>query len=222
MAKSKIIKELANNEISLEVALNRLLIIASDIENDELAQWAENELNGYTNESELPTYRIIKNSRFIYSGINGRFKVENAPLPVAEMMGTKIDELTFNVLDGVRALSELVVGNYEYGRDLTAMARTIHEQTGIYCTSIKQIAPQNAIENIISAIKSKLLKVLIKLDKEYGCLDELDIDITQKNPGEVRAINTIINKYIFEDRSIRIGDKNRIESTDIGSVGNYD
>ena len=44
MAKSKVIKELASNEISLEVALNRLLIIASDIENDELAQWVENEL----------------------------------------------------------------------------------------------------------------------------------------------------------------------------------
>lgn len=38
MAKSKVIKELASNEISLEVALNRLLIIASDIENDELAR----------------------------------------------------------------------------------------------------------------------------------------------------------------------------------------
>ena len=34
MAKSKVIKELASNEISLEVALNRLLIIACDFEND--------------------------------------------------------------------------------------------------------------------------------------------------------------------------------------------
>ncbi len=48
MAKSRIIKELANNEISLEVAFNRLLIIASDIENEELINWATNELNGYS------------------------------------------------------------------------------------------------------------------------------------------------------------------------------
>ncbi len=38
MAKSKIIKELANKEISIEVELNRLLIIASDIDNKELIQ----------------------------------------------------------------------------------------------------------------------------------------------------------------------------------------
>lgn len=34
--------------------------------------------------------------------------------------------------------------------------------------------------NVISAIKSKLIKALIKLDKEFGCLDELDVDITKK------------------------------------------
>ena len=52
MAKSKIIKELANKEISLEVAFNRLLIIASDIGNTDLIDWATNELNGYPNGSK--------------------------------------------------------------------------------------------------------------------------------------------------------------------------
>lgn len=37
MAKSTIIKELANNQISMEVALQRLMIIASDLENEELS-----------------------------------------------------------------------------------------------------------------------------------------------------------------------------------------
>ena len=41
------IKQLANNEIDLEVALSRLMIIASDINNEELYKWAESELNGY-------------------------------------------------------------------------------------------------------------------------------------------------------------------------------
>lgn len=39
MPKSTVIKELANNAISLEVALNRLMLIASDISNEELKQW---------------------------------------------------------------------------------------------------------------------------------------------------------------------------------------
>ena len=222
MAKSKVIKELASNEISLEVALNRLLIIASDIENDELAQWVENELNGYSDSAELPAYRVIDNTHFVYSGINGRFKVENAPLPFLEILGVDKREYSFNILDGVNSLTTLMTGKYEYGRDLTAMAGIVRAKTGISCTSIKQLVPKNVIENLISAIKSKLLKVLIKLDKEYGCLDELDIDITEKDPEEVRKINAMIINYIFEDRSIKIGDKNRIDRTEIKSGENHE
>ena len=61
----------------------------------------------------------------------------------------------------------------------------------------------------------------IKLDKEYGCLDELDIDITEKDPEEVRKINAMIINYIFEDRSIKIGDKNRIDGTEIRGGENH-
>lgn len=64
MAKSKIIKELANNGILFEVAINRLLIIASDINNKELAQWAEKELNGYSSKDVIPPYRVIKNTMY--------------------------------------------------------------------------------------------------------------------------------------------------------------
>ena len=214
MAKSKVIKELASNEISLEVALNRLLIIASDIENDELAQWVENELNGYSDDAELPAYRVIDNTRFVYSGINGRFSWE--------ILGLDKKNYVFNILDGVNSLTSLIEGKYEYGRDLTAMAGAVRAKTGIACTSIRQLVPNNVIENIVSAIKSKLLKVLIKLDKEYGCLDELDIDITEKDPEEVREINAMIINYIFEDRSIKIGDKNRIDRTEIKSGENHE
>lgn len=223
MAKSKIIKELVSNEISLEVALNRLLIIASDIENDELAQWAENELNGYSDSAALPEYRVIDigDTYFVYSGINGRFKVENAPLPLLEILGVDKGEYPFNIPDGVNSLITLTTGKNKYGHDLTAVAGRVREKTGISCASIRQLVPQNVIENVISAIKSKLLKVLIKLDKEYGCLDELDVDITEKDPEEVRRINAMIINCIFEDRSIKIGDKNRIDGTEIRSGENH-
>lgn len=50
MAKSKILKEVANNEISVEIALRRLYIIASDLEDDALITWIDKELNGYSEE----------------------------------------------------------------------------------------------------------------------------------------------------------------------------
>lgn len=65
MVKSKVIKELANNEISLEVALNRLLIISSDINNEELALLAEKELSGYLTDDVVPDYRVVKYTQIV-------------------------------------------------------------------------------------------------------------------------------------------------------------
>lgn len=81
MAKSKIIKELANNQISMEVALQRLMIIASDLGNEELLTWTETELQGYSPSDTLPEYRNIHSTYFVYSGINGGSKLRTVRLP---------------------------------------------------------------------------------------------------------------------------------------------
>lgn len=60
MAKSKILKELASNQTSLDVVLSRLIIIASDIEDIKLQEWALNELNGYSKNENVPEYRQLQ------------------------------------------------------------------------------------------------------------------------------------------------------------------
>lgn len=93
MAKSKIIKELANNQISMEVALQRLMIIASDLENEDLSAWAEAELHGYSRSDTLPKYRNIQSIHFVYSGINGSFKVTNCPFTFTNVLEEKLKGL---------------------------------------------------------------------------------------------------------------------------------
>lgn len=221
MAKSKIIKELANNEISLEVALNRLLIIASDIGNDELAQWSEKELNGYMKNDTIPDYRVAKNTQIRYSGINGRYQVKNAPLPLHGLFKDKPDMFNVNLFEGIKIIEGLTTGekNGEYGRDLTHFAGLVENMYSIQCISITQIIPINTLENIVNTVKTILMKLLMKLDKSYGNLDDLDIDMVSKTPEEIRQINTVINQYIYADNSITIGDKNKIDDSRIFGRG---
>ncbi len=223
MAKSKIIKELANNEISLDVALSRLFIIASDIDNDGLQQWAECELHGY-GENKLPDYRYAKDTLFKYSGFNGNCTVDNAPLPLLEMM--KKEDRTMLYLpipDGIRTIEGYVNDRErnEMGRDLTWAAGMVYKMSGIRCYSILQIVPANVLAGVLNSVKMLLMKIFIKLDKTYGCLDDLDIDTDSVPPEEVSATNTIINKYIYVDNSINIGDKNKIESSEILGGGKH-
>lgn len=222
MAKSKVIKELANNEISMEIALNRLLVIASDLDNNELADWAEAELRGYKTGDALPSYRQTKSMQFIYSGINGSFQVKNSPFTYLSIIQEHVpNAFDVRITDSISALQNAVdkAETQSYYRDFTYLSGYVYDETGIQCTHIRQKIPINCFQNILGEIKARLLKVFLKLDKEYGCLDELDIDTSTKTTEDVEQINRTVNNYIYIDNSVRMGDKNKLENTDILSGG---
>ena len=222
MAKSKIIKELANNQISMEVALQRLLIIASDLDNEELSAWAEAELRGYSQTDTLPEYRNIQSIHFIYSGINGSFKVTNFPFTFTSVLDDILSDI-YNVpiMDSVSSLQNFVDNpdKQSYRRDFSMLNGLVLQRTGIQCTSIYQTVPLNFLQNILSQIKTILMNIFLKLDKEYGCLDNLDVDTTAKTPDEVDAINKVVNNYIFIDNSVNVGDRNKLKGSGIFSGG---
>lgn len=216
MAKSIIIKQLANSEVSVSTALNRLLIIASDIGNDELYSWVDQELNGYEENDNLPEYRRINAPYIKYSGINGSFQVTNNPLPIHFFNeSTRKHIKTVKIYDSIDNICNIVSqnSNQERARDLTYLAGEIEKNTGIQCFRISQVVSIDAYRDILNKIKTKLLKILIELDKAYGCLDELDIDISSKSETEVKDINNKIVNII--DNSIHIGDGNKIDKSQI-------
>ena len=58
------------------------------------------------------------------------------------------------------------------------------------------------------------LKTLLFLEKEFGNLDELDIDISIKNKEELKNIVQHIHFNLY-DNSIKIGDGNKIKGSNI-------
>ena len=60
MAKSKIIKELANSSIDTATALKRLKILLLNLNKPELNNWVNSELNGYKNADDVPEYRRFR------------------------------------------------------------------------------------------------------------------------------------------------------------------
>lgn len=219
MAKSKIIKELANKEVSLEVAFNRLLIIASDIGNQELIHWATNELNGYPDKSLIPTYRQSGIGQILYSGINGGYRVKNQPLPYGAIDDDLIKLLRENsFLHDISTLEKFANedNDNEIGRNLTDLAGVVYKNTGIQCVNIYMKFTKETFIKILSILRTKILKVFIELDKEFGCLDDLDIDTTGK---KLKELNNKLNIIIFEDNSVTIGDGNKLKNTLFQKLG---
>lgn len=200
MPKSQIIKDLVEDNVNLEKSLTRLYVIAKDVNNRELSQWAENELNGYKNTIDAPEYRHAKCSILQYSGINGSFQVKNTPLPQGWIKPDLMNMISDVIIcDGIRFVENLALSEKGGMRDLSGLAGEVSSATNgmVSCTSIRQIVPQSLYLRICAEVKTKMIAALIGLEKAYGNLDTLGIDISDKQPIQVDAANADLNRAVF-------------------------
>lgn len=199
MPKSKIIKDIVEDVIPMEISLSRLKVLAVDIKNKKLEKWATNELLGYKEIGEIPSYRKTRSSSFRYSGINGNFQTTNVPLQedwLDEKILDKIKEV--NIMDGIRYIQELANGEAIPTRDVSFLASYIYDETDgmVSCTSISQIISRTVYLSILEEVKDKMITVLCELEEKYGNLDDLVIDITNMQRKQIDASNDEINKSI--------------------------
>ena len=60
MKRSQIIIELIKDEVNVVQAMDILNLLLQDIKDKKIKKWLDNEINGYSKESELPEYRVLK------------------------------------------------------------------------------------------------------------------------------------------------------------------
>lgn len=220
MAKSKILKEVANNEISVEITLRRLYIIASDLEDNALITWIDKELNGYSREDSVPEYRNIGAGSIYYSGIKGSMmshvQISNNPLPFQcipkEFQGEIINNYRRDTIATVEQISRQ---QNAFLNDLSVMIPYMN--IGVAITTLYRQYDQSVFREIVNKMSAMLLKIYTKLDKDIGNLDDLDIgNITHQKREDV---TTYIEKIVFTDNSIRVGDGNKIEKSELMTKG---
>ena len=182
MAKSTIIKQLVNNEVPLTIVLRRIFVLANDIGNENVKEWASLELNGYKKEDQLPEYRVFNSCELHYTGINGAYKVTNQPLSLTWLDPKTIKAITTHRITAPLSEVEKNASSTDsfLGIDRSYLAGEVYKHTddgvnGIQCFSIQQFIPVAQFARIINSITNIALNTLLELDKVYGKLDDLDI-----------------------------------------------
>jgi len=200
MAKSQIIKDLANNSIDIETGLKRLLVISSNLDNNRFQNWVIKELNGYRAADELPAYRKNVSTIIRYTGINGRMQVTNQPLPtgfIPESFHEEIEAIK-TINESVKALQEIVENRKaKMGKDLTMLAGAVFNESGIQCANIFMEFSLLSYVEVLTNVNTKLLTVFLELEKEFGLLDDLDINVTSKSKEELININKKIENVVY-------------------------
>jgi hypothetical protein len=232
VVKSKIIKEFVNEEISLEKTLRRLIIFANDLESQDLLDWVDKELSGYKEGDELPDYRKVYAPRFVYSGLNGSFQVKRQPVPLGGFNHGEFSQKDLeNGVVGDPIASIIAKSNSEepLTRDVSFLASILEKNTrnslwgvGIQAFSIKQLFDPSDFQGIVEQLKQRVLKILLKLEKEYGNLDDLDIDVSsnQEISKELTQIiyNTTNNIKSTGNSKVNVNSEDKSRNLDINTT----
>ena len=227
MAKSKIIKDLANGTIDTATALKRTKVLLSELNDSQLLHWVNCELTGYSDDEELPDYRVVYGQlvgSYFKGSMTRYMQWTNVSLPLGNMP-EELQEalLSIRLSEGVSALQNLSK-QYEsndsnFGKvvpaDLFPYIAKWNNDLGMIITSARVIAGKQCLDTVFSAVESRLLDVLLLLEREFGILDDLDIDTSSKSCDEMGKISEQLHQIIFNDYSISIGDGNKIKGTSI-------
>lgn len=212
MAKSQIIIDLANDNISLDNAFRRLHLIAVDLGDKETESWILNELNGYNNNDQLPPYRIFGRGHIICTGKAGDAIFKRTPLPAGALSDETWESIAHNFIkDSISTIETWAKPKTDQKEepmvDLTHLSYEVFNNTNMECFSIYACLGTQLFINMVSIIKTNLTLIFIQLEKDYGCLDELDIPTkTDKSDG----LKNYVNNVVYENNSNSTISKNII------------
>ena len=73
-----------------------------------------------------------------------------------------------------------------------------------------------SVQKVMDSVTVCVMDILKILDREFGCLDELDIEVESKTEDEKKKIVNNIFIVINDNRkSVGIGDNNKIQNVKI-------
>lgn len=231
MAKSQIIKDLANGVVDTQTALKRTKVLLQELDNDDLLQWINYEIGGYPNDVDVPEYRIISGQLYgthFKGSLANHIQYNHVPIPLGNLPeDIKTNILTVELRQGIGTLKNMITesqqnGNRGLAKPIPAeyypvIAQANNDLGMIIVTANVELNMPNIL-NIFTIIENKLLDILSYLEKQFGNLDDLDIDIKSKTPDELAQITNHIYILIYEDNSVSLGNNNKIKDSTIAST----
>lgn len=223
MAKSTIIKDFAGGKVSVEIALKQLKVLLAEFDKPEMLKWVNAELQGYDDTDVLPEYRVVVGN-LVGNFLNYYTKCTHISIPLKSDAPKELVEMCSQVrlYDSLSALRALTETDREFGRQINALLLPYVQQfSAISMTALLNATvefSQTQVKNVFSRVENAVLDVLLLLEKEFGNLDDLDIDLTSKSNDEIQNIASNIMILLYNDNSIAIGDNNRMKNTSISSA----
>jgi hypothetical protein len=228
MLLDKIIELATDNQQPLAVLLRQCLVLAHEMKNDQLKEWANHELNGYSDQSELPKYRIVA------AGATGTFNTGYMfPTTERQIPALSMEEPHRRFAEEVRLVEPVSVyvsifdalksgkGQilvFKWDANLIAYYQAKFIQ-GHALTDAWQEVPSGAVAGMLDTIRTRVLNMALELKTEIGESDA-DLKKVKQDSAEAEKVSHIVQTQIFGGTVYIAGGQQNVSVQNI-AVGNW-
>lgn len=215
----EIINLLVDEDKSLNSAFLKTKVLASRIKNNSLAEWVNNESNGYINDETLPDYRRDIQTLVQGDYIVGNAKYQNQTIPVYSLSEKYNIDLTkihfrqsisfFESFSG-GANGQILAIPIE--AEITGLIEHEWRSLGnpyLSLNSARRIITISTIKDLLAKVRNKLLDFMLEVENQFGHITEFK-DLSLRN-NEITNVfyQTVINNS-GNDNIVNTGDQNQM------------
>jgi hypothetical protein len=217
----EIIDLLSGHGGSLTGALLKTQVLMHRIGRKDLAEWVNCELSGYKDESKIPPYRVVHvrivGNVQVPGGIHKNTTLPTAHIPddlrrsVTEWAMPQSIEVLENLAKQTQSLSNAIPPEV-YG------AFGMAYEIGHVISARRQIEP-GQVQNIVIAVRTQLLDLILKLQDEIGIMPESKVKEAAK---EIDVAGMLHSAVIGHNATIILGSHNTVTVTNTITAGNFE
>lgn len=226
MARSKIIKDLANGSCDLSTSLKRARVLIQLLGDAEMLKWIDMEMTGYSDKDDFPEYRKplgeLVGTYFIGT-LRNNVQYKNVSIPLGTMPAEEKKEfLTGYINQGISVLENMLKNpDMNFAKpvpaDMYPYISAFNKNPYMNIATANVNIDKMQVMNIIPIVEKKLMDILFLLENEFGNLDELDIDVSSKTEDEIKEIYNKLYFIVYNDNRVTVGDNNKIKDSTIAS-----
>lgn len=198
-----LVKELQKESIDSSTSVNQLLkkalIISKNISDDEFTSWIEKELNGYTNDDDLPDYRKVGGSFKAYNPFHGLVPIDFESVEDAETFSKR------NIFQAVGEIEGLYSSSSDDANIESPIPPSIKNSLLKITGGLEPVYILNPTElfGMIERVKNIIFQWTLNLESEGILGDDLEFSPEEKESAKnvTFNINQMMNSQIQSNSS---------------------
>jgi hypothetical protein len=195
----------------LASVLRKARVLAAELDNEPLRQWASHELNGYSDEADLPPYRALRAVPVLgtFAGPFGRY-ADNMPIPPQSVDERLRDGLfNFAFTEPIAAYEEALRVQQadlrsQWSAEVLVIARP-RVLEAMECVNAWRVLSRGQVLGVVEGVRNRLLEFVLELKREApeaGDVPASELPVSKDRVTQI--VNMTIYAGAVTDQSVNV------------------